>query len=366
MQRFTVYRESSAKMDKKSVRFYVETRVKLGDTPAKIYQDLRTVYGSDCVSHTTVYNYANECNGASSDTQESSIQETRGRPSTAVTDAIAHQIEDIVRENRHLSLRDIAVLVNVSHESVRKIMHEKLGRRYVCATWVPHDLSDHHKDLRVASAKSIRRTLCNLSSDERLRVYAVQDESWFFLSPLSKKSSNKSWVSKDEDRPRIVKQGISSKKTMLSLMFTGNKKFHIQTTGKGQNIDNQYFIEFLRKAGDKWRCLRSDPTRLCDIVLQFDNARPHCAAAVKEFLEKRSVTTIWQAPYSPDLNLCDRWAFNHLKKEMEGHTFDTANDVENMALHILKSTPSEVFQHQLNKLLDHCQLVIDCSGDYVI
>ena len=51
---------------------------------------------------------------------------------------------------------------------------------------------------------------------------------------------------------------------------------------------------------------------------------------------------------------------------MEGMTFQTAKEVEDMALHTLKSTPSEVFEHQLNKLLEHCQLVIDNAGDYVV
>lgn len=75
---------------------------------------------------------------------EQDTVEARGRPLTAVTDAIAEQVEEILSANRHLSLRDIALLmdVNISHESMRKIMHEKLERRHVCSIWVPHELTD--------------------------------------------------------------------------------------------------------------------------------------------------------------------------------------------------------------------------------
>ena len=79
-----------------------------------------------------------------------------------------------------------------------------------------------------------------------------------------------------------------------------------------------------------------DPTRLCVIVFQFDNARPHCAAAVKEFLEKISSTAIWQTPYSPDLNLCGRWTFNHIKRIL----LAPPTNVENIAEVHFRSLPT--------------------------
>jgi len=84
---------------------------------------------------------------------------------------------------------------------------------------------------------------------------------------------------------------------------------------------------FLHTTGEKWRTLRSDPTRLNQLLIQFDNARPHVAKKTKEFLEHRGIQTLWQSPYSPDLNLCDRWLFDRLKREMKKITFQDADEV---------------------------------------
>ncbi|QQP53569.1 Hypothetical protein FKW44_006089 [Caligus rogercresseyi] len=45
----------------------------------------------------------------------------------------------------------------------------------------------------------------------------------------------------------------------------------------------------------------------------WDNARPHTATDTKEFLTRRDVEPAKQSPYSPDLNLCDRFLFRKLK-----------------------------------------------------
>jgi len=40
-------------------------------------------------------------------------------------------------------------------------------------------------------------------------------------------------------------------------------------------MDPAYFIHILKKAGDKWRRLRNDTTRLKESVLKFDNDPLH-------------------------------------------------------------------------------------------
>ncbi|QQP40936.1 Hypothetical protein FKW44_015152 [Caligus rogercresseyi] len=44
----------------------------------------------------------------------------------------------------------------------------------------------------------------------------------------------------------------------------------------------------------------------------WDNARPHCHR-YQGVLDRRDVEPVKQSPYSPDLNLCDRFLFRKLK-----------------------------------------------------
>ncbi|QQP51990.1 Uncharacterized protein FKW44_003972 [Caligus rogercresseyi] len=52
----------------------------------------------------------------------------------------------------------------------------------------------------------------------------------------------------------------------------------------------------------------------------WGNARPHTATDTREFLTRRDVEPVKQSPYSPELNLCDRflfWKLMHLLREDE-------------------------------------------------
>ena len=191
------------------------------------------------------------------------------------------------------------------------------------------------------------------------------DETWVFFQPTRPKSDNKASVAPCEKKPRVVRDSAMTTKKLLSVIFTANRKFHVQATKKGEQIDSEYFIDFLRTCGNKWRALRSDPTHLKDLLLQFGNAQPHVSATTKTFLADRHVKTLWKSPYSPDLNLCDRWLFMWLKKSFKERTFNDADEVAEAALQVLRSTPESTYQHQIQKLVDYCQMVIDNGGDYV-
>lgn len=201
---------------------------------------------------------------------------------------------------------------------------------------------------------------------DRNRLYAVTDETWVFFNPAHPKANNKAWICRGESRPTVVRDtAMTTKKTLMSIVFTINKKFHLQATSPKETIDASYFINFLHRAGEKWRTLRSDPTRLDEILLQYDNARPHVARDTTAFLKRRNVNCLWQAPYSPDFNLCDRWLFKVLKSELRKKQYVDADEVLADSLQFLKSIPENQYQHQLERLLDHCQLVIERGGDYV-
>ena len=60
-----------------------------------------------------------------------------GRPSTSSTEVNIAKVKEMVTENRHLSLREIATELSVSHESIRTILNDCLGIKHVAARLVP-------------------------------------------------------------------------------------------------------------------------------------------------------------------------------------------------------------------------------------
>jgi len=71
--------------------------------------------------------------------------EISGRPTTNRTEENISKVRQIVRENRRLTVRSIAELVNIDRETVRKILTEDLDMRKVWAKMVPKELTEEQK-----------------------------------------------------------------------------------------------------------------------------------------------------------------------------------------------------------------------------
>ena len=98
-----------------------------------------------------------------------------GRPRTSRTDEMTAQVSQMIADDPHLSSRDLAEQLSSDHSTILRILREDLQLRSVCSVWVPHDLSDEHRQLRVNCAKQLRRVLSAMK-DDRYNLYAVEDE----------------------------------------------------------------------------------------------------------------------------------------------------------------------------------------------
>jgi hypothetical protein len=60
--------------------------------------------------------------------------------------------------------------------------------------------------------------------------------------------------------------------------------------------------------------------------------------------------------------MCDRFLLNYLKAELRKHTFQSQIEVEAAALQCLREVPEEASQHEVQKLYDHSQDIINAKG----
>ena len=105
--------------------------------------------------------------------------------------------------------------------------------------------------------------------------------------------------------------------------------------------------------------------RLSDIGWQHDNARAHDKNEVKQFFYRKNVKLIAQSPYSPDLNLCDRFLNNTIKNELRSRVFITSEEVKAADIECFRNIDQSVLRNKVDKLMDHRDKVIQCNGDYV-
>ena len=106
--------------------------------------------------------------------------------------------------------------------------------------------------------------------------------------------------------------------------------------------------------------------RLAKLTLEHDNARPHSARNTKDFIERWNIQRVFQASNGPHTNLCDRWLFAKLEQAIRGNVFNSADEVELFALDFFRLLLENKYVHQLCKLFEYCQTVVDHQGDFVL
>jgi transposase len=359
VQRVRAY---SMEPDQSHFRFYAATRQRLGISATSVHEELRKAWGNAAPAERTVYLWFQEFK---EDQRTSFTDKPRsGRPTTTRTVKLIEDVENLIKDDPHLSTRDVADLLDVDHSTVLRILRDDLELRCVCSVWIPHRLSEENRRQRVNCAKQLRRELVGLG-DDRYDLYAVEDETWVYWEPFRTKSKNRTWIGKGEPRHRALRTELTAKKTLLLVSFTPNKRFSVSATPTGNTIDAQAMVDFIRRTGDLWRTLRSNPIHLSNLRWQMDNARPHAAKLVQDFLQHRRATVLWQSPYSPDLNLCDRFLFPWLKSQLRKTVFYSTEEVETNSLQVLRGFSEDAMRREVDDLIDHCQLVIEANGDYI-
>ena len=92
------------------------------------------VHGGNCFSQKTVFNWIQEFNKGRQIIRD---HERPGCPAEVSTEAIVQHVEQIICNDRHVSIDDVAHAVGCSHRTMYNIMYEQSKFRKVCADECP-------------------------------------------------------------------------------------------------------------------------------------------------------------------------------------------------------------------------------------
>ena len=285
-----------------------------------------------------------------------------GRPRSVRTPSLIEKVEKMVGDDPRMSVRQLSDSLEVEMTSIYRVLTEELKLRSVCSVWVPTVLSEKNKRDRVDCCKRLISFLRGPVSD----VYCVQDELWINWDAQKSKNQNKAWLKKGQKRLQVPKPKLTPKKTMFLIAFTCcPARFSVTALPKGTTVDAEYFVQFLKDTNNRFANLKRSNTKLKELTLQFDNARPHTAQRSQAYLTSSGITTIKQSPYSPDLNLCDRFLFTRLQEHCRSQQYTGSNEVEWDVKRFLRQLPETLLLHELEKLKRHCEEVVRQSGVYI-
>jgi histone-lysine N-methyltransferase SETMAR len=77
------------------------------------------------------------------------------RPKSTRPEVNITAVDDLVKNDRRIASRMIAESLNISKTVVLRILKEDLGKRKLCARFVPHSLTPEQREDRVASCQDL-------------------------------------------------------------------------------------------------------------------------------------------------------------------------------------------------------------------
>ncbi|GFO49959.1 transposase [Plakobranchus ocellatus] len=101
------------------------------------------------------------------------------------------------------------------------------------------------------------------------------------------------------------------------------------------------------------------------VVLKHDNATPHSANLIQQWLQRYGWKILPHPAHSSDLAPSDFHLFEPLKRHLGGMAFETEDDLISELRNWFNNLDVDFFRVGINSLLSRWQKCIDLHGDYV-
>jgi hypothetical protein len=101
------------------------------------------------------------------------------------------------------------------------------------------------------------------------------------------------------------------------------------------------------------------------MIVHADNAGPHVAKCVTEYLDHNSLKNVPHPLCLPDLALSDFHRFEYVKHQLQGHEFTEGAELVSTISEILNQIRTNTLVDVFDDWMRRLQQCIDISGKYV-
>jgi histone-lysine N-methyltransferase SETMAR len=331
-----------------------------GVSPSEIHTQLIEVYGENVTSKSNVYQWCRNFNQG----RLSLVDEPRsGRPRSSTTDENIGKVDDMIRQDRRLKIRTIAAALDISKSRVHEIVHDLLGYRKVCARWVPKQLTDVHKETRMALSLT-HLSRYHVEGNKFLERIITGDETWVHYDTPETKRDSMTWKHFNSPPPRKFKFIPSAKKMMATVFWDYCGVLLVDFLPRGESVNAAHYCETLDRLREAVR--RKRPGLLSTgVILLHDNATPHTAEMTRNWLNQYKWDILEHPPYSPDLAPSDFHLFGRLKQHLAGQHFKTDDALKDAVLQFLSQLDGYFYWDGIIALVDRWDKCLNKFGDYV-
>ncbi|GFT41022.1 putative mariner transposase [Nephila pilipes] len=201
------------------------------------FDELNSLYSDKAPSYSTVKNWYNEFNRGRCSIQDES---RAGRPKSVVVPEKINAVRELIKQDRHVTYREIEASLDISMTSINKILHEHLSVKKICSRWIPHNLTNSQKKARVDWCKEMLEKYIQGTSKAVYNIY-TGDESWIYAYEPETKQQSTVWVFQDEAKPTKVVRGRSTSKQMIACFFGINGHVAIVALEQRRTVNSEWY-----------------------------------------------------------------------------------------------------------------------------
>jgi hypothetical protein len=160
-------------------------------------------------------------------------KERDGRPKSTWTAVNIAAFVDLIINDHWIASRMITESLNIPKTVVLRILKEDLGKRKLCAHFLPHSLTPEQREDQVTSFQDI---IAMADADKIfLNKIITGNETWCFFYDPETKRQNSEWVGETSPRPKKLKFQRSHVKTMLILLLRLSRRSAHRNHTRGKN-----------------------------------------------------------------------------------------------------------------------------------
>ncbi|RUS78489.1 hypothetical protein EGW08_013736 [Elysia chlorotica] len=314
------------------------------------------VYAEKCPNYSTVTHWVRKFKSGFLSVMD---EPREGRPTSVVTEKNVSTVEGLVKQDRRITVKQLASETRISVGSVEKILHDHLNLNKVSARWVPRLLTADQKKERADCCKHLLWLEAN--DDLFFQKIVTMDETWIYQFDPEPKNASMQWKRPSSPPPKKAKVTQSSGKVMLSCFWDCEGIIMTDYMEKGKTITREYYSGLLKRLRSELVRRRRGKLRN-GVLLLHDNAPAHRARQAVETADQCNYEILPHPPYSPDLAPSDFCLFPNLKKSIKGRRFEDIEGAISAVEEWFQAQNDTFYSQGLLKVKDRWQKCTVCLG----
>ena len=128
--------------------------------------------------------------------------------------------------------------LNTPKTVVLRILKEDLGKRKLCARFVPHSFTHEQREDRFTSCQDI---IAMADADKNCLTKFMGDETWCFAYDPERGRQSSEWFGETSPRPKKLKFQRSRINTMLIIFFDSQGVVHKEFVPQGKAVNAEFY-----------------------------------------------------------------------------------------------------------------------------